>query len=70
MGTEHAFLQTIIDNLQEGVIVANQDGNFIAFNRVAEQILGLGSVNIRKPHIKSMSCPWCEHYRGIPYPTR
>jgi len=46
MGTEHAFLQTIIDNLQEGVIVANQDGNFIAFNRVAEQILGLGSVNI------------------------
>jgi len=46
METNHAFLQMVIDNLQEGVVVADIEGNFLIFNQIAEKILGLGQVNI------------------------
>lgn len=35
-------LHSILDNLTEGVIVADKDGKFLYFNRVAETILGIG----------------------------
>ena len=44
--TDHEFFQKIFDNLLDGVIVADLDGNFIVFNQIAEKILGIGSVNI------------------------
>ena len=35
-------LYSILDNLTEGVIVADRHGKFLYFNRVAETILGIG----------------------------
>lgn len=39
-------LSTIFDNMLEGVIVADLNGNFLVFNRPAETILGLGSMDV------------------------
>ncbi|NWG12245.1 MAG: SpoIIE family protein phosphatase [Acidobacteria bacterium] len=38
-------LKSIITNLGEGVIVANRQGRFLLFNRVAEEILGMGATD-------------------------
>jgi two-component system, sensor histidine kinase and response regulator len=38
-------LDSILKNLADGVIVADQDGKFIHFNEVAERILGVGAVD-------------------------
>ena len=40
------FLSKVFDNLIEGVVVADKDGNFIVFNQIAEKILGFGSVDV------------------------
>ncbi len=40
--TEVQTLKQIIDNLAEGVIVANREGRLTYFNKVAEAILGMG----------------------------
>lgn len=40
---EIEILKSIIENLADGVIVADRDGNFLFFNRAAQSILGLGS---------------------------
>lgn len=37
------LLKEVIDNLEEGVVVANREGKFLVFNRFAEEILGMGS---------------------------
>jgi PAS domain S-box-containing protein len=42
----HQRLFGILDNIGEGVIVADPDGNFIIFNRRAEEILGLGALQV------------------------
>jgi len=39
---ENETLQAILNSLSEGVIVADKDGNFLYFNPVAENILGIG----------------------------
>ena len=46
-GAEEAnrVLDSILKNLADGVIVADQDGKFIHFNEVAERILGVGAVD-------------------------
>ena len=41
----HQRLFSILDNIGEGVIVADKDGNFIIFNKRAEEILGVGSIS-------------------------
>ncbi len=43
---ENETLQSILNSLGEGVIVADSDGNFLYFNPTAEKILGLGSQNV------------------------
>jgi len=46
MNNEVSIFERVFDNLAEGIVVADLEGNFILFNRVAERILGLGSVDI------------------------
>jgi PAS domain S-box-containing protein len=41
----HQRLFSILDNIGEGVIVSDKDGNVIIFNKRAEDILGVGSIN-------------------------
>lgn len=43
---ENKTLQSIINTLEEGVVVADNKGDFLFFNKVAEEILGIGLQNI------------------------
>jgi len=43
---ESETLQSILNSLGEGVIVADKDGSFLYFNPIAENILGIGSKNV------------------------
>jgi len=43
--TDADLLKEVIDNLEEGVVVADREGRFLVFNRVAEEILGMGSID-------------------------
>lgn len=60
LARQTTILQCIIDNISEGLIVANEEGQFLVFNPAAEQILGLGKLDI-------MPDEWSEQY-GIFYP--
>ncbi len=42
---EVSTLRSIITNLGEGVVVADRQGKFLLFNKVAQAILGLGAVD-------------------------
>ncbi|HKC13667.1 MAG TPA: ATP-binding protein, partial [Vicinamibacteria bacterium] len=62
------LLQLILDRMSDGVVVADQQGHFLLFNRAAEAILGLGAADVALER-------WSEHY-GIfgadgvsPYPS-
>ena len=41
-----ALLRHVIDNLAEGVVVANLEGRFVLFNSAAERILSLGLMDV------------------------
>ncbi len=43
---ENDTLQSILNSLGEGVIVSDKVGNFLYFNPIAENILGIGSKNV------------------------
>lgn len=55
-------LESIFENLGDGVVVAGQDGKFVLFNPAAERILGLGMTDIPKER-------WSEVY-AVYYPDR
>lgn len=55
-------LESIFENLGDGVVVADKDGNFVLFNPAAERILGLGMTDIPKER-------WSEVY-AVHYPDR
>ncbi|MFC5270229.1 PAS domain-containing protein [Adhaeribacter terreus] len=42
----HQRLFSVLENVGEGVIVVDKDGNLLIFNRRAEEILGTGAVNV------------------------
>ncbi len=49
------ILQSILDSMGDGVIVANERGEYLLFNPAAEEILGMGAV---RTEVKE----WSEHY--------
>ncbi len=53
---------TVFNNIAEGVIVANENGEFMLFNQVAEEILGVGLLQIEPDK-------WSDQY-GCYYPDR
>ncbi len=59
---ENKTLHSILNNLTEGVVVADKNGNFLFFNPVAEKILGIGQKNIS-------SAEWSTVY-GTFYPDK
>lgn len=42
---QSSLLQSILDNMGDGVVVADQNGKFLIFNPAAERILGVGATN-------------------------
>ena len=61
-------LDSILKNLADGVIVADETGRFIHFNQVAERLLGIGATNVGMEQ-------WSSRYgvfrpdRVTPYPA-
>ncbi len=43
--TDVDAVKAIIESMIDGVVVVNRDGKFLFFNRVAEEILGMGSID-------------------------
>jgi len=40
---ERGMLQAVLDNMAEGVVLANADGEFLVFNPAAREIIGIGA---------------------------
>ena len=63
----HTML-TVINSISDGVVVADEDGNFMFFNDSAQRIVGIG-------HTETGPDQWTEQYgiffndRETPYPT-
>jgi PAS domain S-box-containing protein len=49
------LLQSVLDNIGEGLVAANEHGQFVLWNPAAEKIVGLGAANLP---IQA----WTEHY--------
>jgi PAS domain S-box-containing protein len=43
---QSSILQLILDNMSDGVVVADEQGEILLFNPAAEQILNLGSIHV------------------------
>ncbi|MCS6318741.1 MAG: PAS domain S-box protein [Nitrospira sp.] len=62
------FLQSVLDNMAEGVVMANHRGEFQVWNQAAERILGSGPTDVGIDK-------WSEHYalflpdKITPYPA-
>jgi PAS domain S-box-containing protein len=65
----HRLLDSILKNMADGVVVADESGEFILFNEVAERLLGVGAENVGVEN-------WSKHYgvflvdRVTPYPAQ
>ena len=51
---ENKILHSILDSLSEGVIVADNSGRFLYFNRPAQKILGIGSRDVKMAQWSSL----------------
>jgi PAS domain S-box-containing protein len=49
------MLQSVLDSMSEGLVVADENGKFIIWNPAAEKIVGLGAANVP-------SGEWNQHY--------
>jgi PAS domain-containing protein len=53
--TQTALLQSVLDNIGEGLVAADENGKFVLWNPAAENIVGLGAANVP-------SQEWTQHY--------
>jgi PAS domain S-box-containing protein len=64
---QNRILESVLNSMREGVVVANELGEFVLFNRAAEKLVGIGSTN-------SKPGQWTAHYgiftseAGDPFP--
>jgi PAS domain S-box-containing protein len=52
---QHAILHSVLNNMSDGVVVADESGRFLFFNPAAEQLLGATRAEIQPAQ-------WSEHY--------
>ncbi len=65
---ELEILRSIVENLADGVIVADREGRFLYFNRAAQSILGIGSTQESIEHWSELY--GCYRSDGVtPYPS-
>lgn len=50
LSRQHAMQQLILDNIADGVVVADGDGRFLLWNQKAEQIVGSGPNEVQPEH--------------------
>jgi PAS domain S-box-containing protein len=53
--TQSLMLQCVLDSMVEGLVAANEDGEFILWNPAAQKIMGLGPVGVPP-------ADWATHY--------
>ncbi len=53
--SQTVILQSVLDNMAEGLVAADEQGNFLIWNQAAEKILGYGMTNLPARE-------WSEHY--------
>jgi PAS domain S-box-containing protein len=53
---QSSLLQSVLDNIADGVIVANMQGHFTLYNRAAATILGQGPADVA-------ASSWSDHFR-------
>src|SRR5580658_1414676 len=53
--TQTLMLQSVLDSMSEGLVVADENGKFIIWNPAAERIVGLGAADVP-------SGEWNQHY--------
>ena len=46
MKSDNSFLKDVLDNLADGIVVADAAGNFVLFNQAAEKIMGHGAQQV------------------------
>ena len=54
------MLQSVLDSMSEGLVVADENGKFIIWNPAAERIVGLGAADVPSGewnNITEFSCP-------------
>ncbi len=56
------LLESILDSMSEGLVAADEDGNFILWNPAAEKMVGLGATNVTIEE-------WTRHY-GLYLPDK
>jgi len=47
------ILQSILDSIGEGVVVADENGKFLLFNPAAEKLTGIGATESQQEEIKT-----------------
>ncbi len=65
---QKTLLQSILESMGDGVVVANQDGRFVVFNPAAERFLGLGAMDV-DPAQWSVQYGVCMTDGVTPYPA-
>jgi PAS domain S-box-containing protein len=66
--TQTLMLQSVLDNMAEGLVAADEQGKFLIWNRAAERIVGYGPADLPTQE-------WSAHYGNYlpdgvtPYPT-
>jgi PAS domain S-box-containing protein len=55
LARQHALQQSILENIADGVVVADRDGRFILWNLRAKQIVGSGPEEVQPEH-------WSSHF--------
>jgi PAS domain S-box-containing protein len=53
--TQTLMLQSVLDSMAEGLVAADEQGNFLIWNRAAERIVGYGPADLPPQE-------WSEHY--------
>jgi PAS domain S-box-containing protein len=53
--TQTLMLQSVLDSMSEGLVVADENGKFVIWNPAAQKILGLGSIDLPSEE-------WTQHY--------
>jgi PAS domain S-box-containing protein len=53
--TQTLMLQSVLDSMSEGLVVADENGKFIIWNPAADRIVGLGAANVPSEE-------WTTHY--------
>ena len=57
--TQTLMLQSVLNSMVEGLVVADEQGNFILWNPAAKKIMGLGAASLSPRTRADITAPFC-----------